>query len=278
VAREPIGLIAGNGQFPILFARSAHQQGRCVVAVAHEGETLQEIETVADRVTWVKLGQLGKTIRAFKNAGVAEAVMCGGVTKSKMFTRVRPDFRGAAFWFKTKHRHDDSMLRALANVFEEEGIQIRESTLYVPHLIANPGCYTRRKPSKQEQLDVNAGLRIAKQVGELDIGQAIVVRDGAVVAVEAMEGTDAMIQRAGELARRSAVVIKVAKPGQDLRFDVPSVGVGTIKVMADAGCSVLAVEAGKTLIFERERMVREADARNICILGCECPPDMSSEI
>ena len=278
MTREPIGLIAGNGQFPIMFARSAHQQGRCVVAVAHEGETLPEIETVADRVTWVKLGQLGKTIRAFKNAGVAEAVMCGGVTKSKMFAHVRPDFRGAMFWFKLKQRHDDSMLRALAREFEEEGIQIRESTLYVPHLVANPGCYTRRKPSKQEQLDVDVGLHIAKRIGELDVGQAIVVRDGAVVAVEAMEGTDAMIQRAGKLARRNAVVIKVSKPKQDLRFDVPSVGVGTIKAMADAGCSVLAVEAGKTLIFERERMVREADAHNICMLGCECPPEMVSEI
>jgi len=278
VTREPIGLIAGNGQFPIMFARSAQQQGRCVVAVAHEGETLPEIEKVADRVTWVKLGQLGKTIKAFKSAGVAEAVMCGGVTKSKMFAHVRPDFRGATFWFKQKHRHDDSMLRALAREFEEEGILIRESTLYVPQLIADPGCYTRRKPSKQEQQDVNVGLRLAKQIGELDIGQAIVVRDGAVVAVEAMEGTDAMIRRAGKLARRNAVVVKVAKPGQDLRFDVPSVGLGTIQVMADAGCSVLAVEAGKTLIFERERMVREADALNICILGCESPEDMFKEI
>jgi len=264
---EAIGIIAGNGQFPILVARAARREGRTVIAAAHEGETLPEIEDVADQVTWIKVGQLGRIIKTFQKAGVREAVMCGGVTKSRMFSQVRPDVRAASLWVKMKLRHDDGLLRAVAAEFEQEGILIRESTLFVPHLLAERRCYTRRTPDRREREDIRIGLHIAKRIGELDIGQALVIRNGAVVAVEAMEGTDATILRGGRLARRNAVVVKVSKPGQDLRFDVPAVGLGTIEVMAEAGCSVLALEAGRTLMFDREEMIRDANQRGICVLG-----------
>lgn len=267
---EPIGLIAGNGQFPILFAQAAARHGRRVIALAHEGETVPEIERFAHQVTWIKVGQVGKMIRTFHAEHVREAVMCGGISKVRMFDNVSPDLRGAVLWFKMrKRRQDDSLLRALAREFEQEGIQIRESTLYVPSLLAQPKCYTRRKPSKREQADMEMGFRIAKKVGELDVGQALVVKNGAVVAVEAIEGTDAMILRGGRLAGKNAVVIKVAKPHQDLRFDVPSVGVQTVRTMAEAGCSALAVDAGKTLMFDEEALVWEADEHGMCIVGIE---------
>ncbi len=266
---EPIGVIAGNGRFPILFAQSARRGGRKVVVVAHEGETLPEISAVADVLDWVKLGQLGKMIKVFKTAGVTEAVMCGGITKSRMFSKVRPDFRGATLFFKMKSRQDDGLLRAVAREFEDEGIQIRESTLYVPELLAAPGCYTKKKPSPSEESDLQLGFQTAKGIGRLDIGQAVVVRAGTIVAVEAMEGTDAMIERGGTLAGKNAVVVKVSKPSQDLRFDVPSVGIDTVRKMLQSGCSVLGLEAGKTLVFDKEEMVKEADRHRICIVARE---------
>lgn len=262
-----IGIIAGKSQFPILVARAARARGYRVVAVAHKGETLPELEAEVDQITWVQLGQLGKLIKAFQQAGVTQAVMAGGVTKTRMFADVRPDLKTLGLIGKIRHLADDGILRTLADYLGEQGITVLPSHQLLPELLATEGLYTRRGPSAEEQADAELGWAVAGELGRLDIGQCVVVRGRAVVAVEAIEGTDACIRRGGELAREKAVVVKRCKPRQDERFDLPSVGAGTIEVMAAAGASCLVVEAGRTLFFDRERAVAIAEKAGICILG-----------
>jgi DUF1009 family protein len=262
-----LGLIAGNGRFPLLFAAQAVREGVSLVTVAHRGETLPEIDAVAGPVTWVYVGELGKIIRTFLDAGVTEAVMAGGIKKVKIFSNFRPDLRGAAFLARVRSRDDDRLLRGVAEELEREGIRVVESTIFLSQIIAQEGALTRRPPSGEQWDDIRLGFQTAKEVGRLGIGQCVVVKNRVVLAVEAIEGTDATIRRGGELGKEGFVVVKVSKPRQDLRFDVPAVGVETIKLLRELKGSVLAVEAGKTLLLEKEALIAEAERGGIAVVG-----------
>lgn len=268
-----IGLIAGNGTFPIIFARAAKQKGIQVIAVAHEGETLPELAQWVDGIFWIKVGQLGKLISIFKEQEVKDVVMAGGIKKTHLFSGALPDLRGITFFAKMTHKKDDSILRAVADELESEGITVRESTLYLDSILAVPGVLTRRKPSKDEQKDIEFGWQMAKEIGKLDIGQTILVKDQAVLAVEAIEGTDEAIRRGGLLCGQGAVVIKVCKPHQDLRFDLPAIGTQTIKTMGQVKASCLAIEAGKTIMIDRESLIADADKAGITIIAIRSRAD-----
>jgi len=263
--REAVGLIAGGGQFPLKIAVAARKGGARVVAVAHHGETDPSLGDHVDEIVWIKLGQLGHLIRSFKERGISQAVMAGTITKKRMFENILPDLKGLKIISKLAVFHDDDILRAVASELAREGIEIVGSAGYVPELVAPTGCLTRRKPTKAEEEEIRFGWNIAKELGRLDIGQCVVVRKKTVLALEAIEGTDQTILRGGTLAGEKAVVVKVSKPNQDMRFDVPSVGLETVKVMAQVKASVLAVEAGKTLLFDRSEMISYADEQGISI-------------
>lgn len=264
---KKLGLIAGNGKFPLLFAEEAKRQGYRVIAVAHHGETEKAIDQAADDVTWLYVGQLGKIIRTFQRAGVTEAVMAGGIHKVKLFGNFRPDFHGARFLAKLKSREDDALLRGIADELGADGIRILESTFCLSHIISGVGVLTQREPRRAEWDDIELGIRIAKEIGRLGIGQTVVVKNQVVVAVEAVEGTDAAIKRGAGLAKSGCVVVKVSKPQQDLRFDVPAVGVDTIDLLHEVGGLVLAVEAGKTILLEKEELLSRADSHGISVVG-----------
>ncbi len=264
---DNIGIIAGGGQFPRLFIEAAHKAGRCVVVVAHKGETDAAAVQAADALCWVKLGQLGKVISFFKQQGVGETVFLGTITKTKIFRDILPDFKGMSLWNKIDLKQDDTILRAIAETLESEGIKVLESTLYLRHLLFPAGVLTKKKPTKKQRRDIEFGWRNARAIGELDIGQCVVVRDCVVLAVEAIEGTDAAILRGGTLAREGSVVVKVRKPGQDFRFDLPATGLTTIRSLLSVKGAVLAVEAGQSLLFDRELMVEEANKAGIVVVG-----------
>lgn len=264
---ERLGLIAGGGQFPIIVAKAAQEKGIKLYAVAHIDETDPQVASFTDEIEWVHLGQVGRLIKFFKKNNVRDAVMAGAITKTKMFSNVRPDLKALAVLATIDHTKDDGILRAFANALEKEGITIRFATFLLPELSATKGCWTRRKPSKSEMDDIKFGWKLAKEIGRLDIGQSIVVRDGSVLAVEAIEGTDATIRRGGMLGRDKTVVVKVSKPKQDMRFDVPAVGVKTIEIMHEVGASALAVEAGGTVVFDRKKMTALADEYGIAIIA-----------
>jgi len=264
---KKLGLIAGNGKLPLIFARQAKREGVTLIAVAHRGETAEEIEQLADEVTWVYVGELGKIIRTFQKALVREAVMVGGIRKVKLFSNFRPDLRGAAFLARVRSREDDRILRGVAEELEGEGIKILESTLFLSHIIAREGVLTRSSLAAAQWEDVRYGFRLAKEIGSLGIGQSVVVKDRVVLAVEAVEGTDAAIRRGGDLGKEGFVVVKVSNPRQDLRFDMPAVGPDTIRVLHESGGVVLAVEAGKTILLEKEELLGEADRRRIAVVG-----------
>ncbi len=266
---ERIGVIAGSGQFPIIFSKAARERGLKVYAVAHVGETDSRLETLVDAIRWVKIGQLKRLIAFFKENEVRDAVLAGAITKTKMFSGVRPDLKAMKILATMDHTLDDGLLRAFAGEIEKEGITIHPSTFLLPELLAKKGCWTRRKPTKSEMADVRFGWHIVKEIGRLDIGQTVVVRDRSVMAVEAIDGTDATITRGGKLGREKTVVVKASKPNQDMRFDMPVVAVKTIQTMSDVGASALAVEAGKTVVFEREEMIALADRDRITIIGIE---------
>jgi DUF1009 family protein len=264
---EKIGLIAGKSNFPLIFAKTAQKQGFEVVAAAHRGETDPALEQLVSSLQWVSVGQLGKIIKFFQRAGVTRAVMAGGITKGRLFTHLRPDFRALKLLSKMKHVGDDGILRGVANEMESEGIAIVSPTLYLTELLVPGGVLSRRQPSAAEMQDVQFGCMIVREIGRLDIGQCVVVRRQAVLAVEAIDGTDATIRRGGLLAGEKAVVVKMAKPTQDMRFDVPAVGLGTIEVMREVKASVLALEADKTLLFDRDAMLQLADQARIAVIG-----------
>lgn len=262
-----IGLIAGNGRFPIIFADNARKLGWHVSAVAHEGETEPELERHVDRIQWIKIGQLNKLIKAFKDDGVERAVMLGGIKKTHVFSTVRPDFRTLALAARVALWKDDDILRELAAELEREGITICESTFGLQGILMEEGPLTSRQPSKKEWDDIRYGWEVAYEIGRLDIGQCVVIKDRVVVAVEAVEGTDGAIRRGGELAKDGAVVVKRCKPQQDLRFDLPAIGPRTIEVMASVKAAVLAVEAGRTVILDREIVIQKAQAYGMAVLG-----------
>ncbi len=269
---DRIGLIAGSGQFPIIFSQAAREKGLQVFAVAHVGETDPRLDALVEEVRWIRLGQLNALITFFKNHSIKAAAMAGAITKTRMFSDVRPDLRALKLFATMNHTQDDGLLRSVAGELEKEGISICAPTSLLPELLATKGCWTRRKPSKSEMADVRFGWRTVKEIGRLDIGQTLVVRDGSVMAVEAIDGTDATIRRGGQLGQEKTVVVKVSKPIQDLRFDMPAVGVETIQAMSAVKASVLAVEAEKTIAFDRKEMVKIADDKGIAIIGLEDVP------
>jgi DUF1009 family protein len=264
---ENIGLIAGKGQFPLLFAAAAHRHGVEVVAVAHRGETDPELAALVKELHWIYVGQLGKIIRIFKDAGVRRTVMAGGISRGRLFKEFRPDLRALSVVRRAGAGKDDRLLRAVADELQSEGITVAPSTLFLDDLLAPAGQISRRAPSAEEMADIDFGFKIAKEIGTLDLGQCVVVRRQVVVAIEAIEGTDETIRRGGRLAGPGVVVVKVSKPGQDLRFDVPAVGLNTIAAMQEVKAKVLAVEAGKTLIFDRPAMLKAAAPAKIVLWG-----------
>lgn len=279
---DTLGLIAGNGRFPFLILDAARAAGRRVVVAAIREETDPEIVERAARdpegirVYWLSLGELSKLIETFQREAVTEAVMAGQVKHKQIFSSIRPDWRLAKLLLHLRSRNTDMLLGAVAKVLEDEGIRLLSSTAFLEPMLATHGVLTRRLPTQAEREDIAHGLRVARGIAGFDIGQTVVVAAGACVAVEAMEGTDATIARAGALMRtlesdagilaRHLTVVKVAKPKQDMRFDVPVVGVPTIAAMQAAGASCLCVEAGRTLLFDREGMVQLAEAAGITIV------------
>ncbi len=270
-----IGLIAGGGQFPIIFAKAARAKGLSIYAVAHQNETDSLLEEHVDEVRWIYLGQIKKLIKFFKSNHVTEAVMMGTIAKAKLFKDLRPDTKAISLIAGMRHTLDDGILRSLAGLLEKEGITIRPSTFLLPNLLAEKGCWTRRKSSRSERGDIALGWEIAKGIGRLDIGQCVVAGSGSILAVEAIDGTDATIMRGGKLGSGNTVVVKVCKPNQDLRFDIPAIGLETIKTMHAAGVNVLVIEAGKAVVFEKEEMIAIADKWKMSIIAIEKPEDIN---
>ncbi len=263
---QKIGLIAGSGQFPLLFAHAAAEAGIRVIAVAFQGETDPALANYVEEFHLLRLGQLNRLIRAFQKAGITRAAMAGAINKTRLYTRIRPDWRAVKLLNKLRNKKDDFILRAIAQELEAEGIQIEPSTMLLPTLLAPEGILTRRKPNRREEEDLVFGWQLAKGMGHLDVGQCLVVKNLSVLAVEGIDGTDATIIRGGELCHEGAVVIKVSKPRQDLRFDVPAVGLETIETMRRVKAKVLVIEAGKTIIFDQEKMIDTADACGISVV------------
>ncbi len=270
---EKIGMIAGGGGFPFLFARAARAKGFSVVAAAIEGETDPSLAHEVDELRWVPLGKYKRLVEVFKSSGVKELVMVGTISKGRVFEKIHPDFKGALIWTKLKARGDDNILTAIADEMAGDGLTVRPSTELLPELLAPEGRYTRRKPTRGELDDMDLGFDVARRLGDLDIGQCVVVREGVVLAVEGLEGTDECILRAGRLGKGRLVVVKRAKPSQDLRFDLPAVGAQTIETMREAGGVLLAVDAGKTVIFGLDEMVEAADREGIAVLGVKRPEE-----
>lgn len=261
------GLIAGNGQFPFLVADGARKSGADLAVVAIKEETDPRIADVAENVLWVGIGQLGKMISFFKRENVEKAMMAGQVKHVQLFSGAMPDVRMMKMLWHLPRRNTDALIGGIADELAKEGIELIDSTYLIPEHLAKAGALTKRKPDKTERENIEYGLQIASEIARLDLGQTIVVRASACVAIEAMEGTDSTIRRAGEIANGKLTVVKVAKPGQDMRFDVPVVGLPTIETMIDAGATCLSVTADKTLIFDREAMIALADRNKIAVVG-----------
>ena len=264
-----LGLIAGNGQFPLIFCEAAQAQGVEVIAVAHTGETPSDITDYVPHVTWVHVGELGKIITTFQEAGISQAVMAGGIYKAGAMSQIQPDARGLAFISKLPNLKDDVILRGVAQELEDEGITIIESTYFLSSLVPQEGVLTRDEPDAQQWEDVQLGVAAAKEIGRWDIGQSVVVKRGTVLAVEGVEGTNAVIRRGGEYGGAGSVVVKMSKPQQDLRFDVPAVGPDTIRVMAEVKAAVLALEAGKALMIERSTLLAHANDAGIRVIAVD---------
>ena len=260
------GLIAGNGEFPFLVVEAARKKGVELAVVAIREETDKRIETVARSVVWVGIGQLGKMIRFFKKESVSRAIMAGQVKHVQIFSGALPDLRMLRMLYNLPRRNTDSLIGGIADELGKDGIELVDSTYFMQDYLTNSGVLTKRQPDEIERGNIEYGLRIAGEIARLDLGQTVVVRAKACVAVEAMEGTDATIRRAGELAKGKLTVVKVSKPNQDMRFDVPVVGVPTVETMIAAGATCLCLTAGKTLIFGREEMIRLADKHKISIV------------
>lgn len=261
------GLIAGNGQFPFLVLEGARKAGAQMAVAAIKEETDPRIEQLADSLTWVGIGQLGKMIRFFQREGVTEAIMAGQVKHVQIFSSALPDLRMLAMLWKLPRRNTDALIGGVANELAKEGIKLIDSTFFVPEHLPQVGTLTRRAPDERERGDIEYGLSVAQEIARLDLGQTVVIRNRACVAIEAMEGTDATIARAGSLVKGKLTVVKVAKPNQDMRFDVPVVGLPTIATMTAAGATCLCVTAGKTLLFDRAPMLRQADEKRLAIVA-----------
>jgi UDP-2,3-diacylglucosamine hydrolase len=276
-AKQKLGIIAGNGSFPLLVLDAARAQGYDVIVTAIKEETSPEIESRGARVQWLSLGELSKLIETFQRAGVSRAVMAGQVKHKQIFSSIRPDWRLAKLLLSLTTRNTDSLLGAVAKVLADEGIILESSTALLEPLLAKPGTLTKRAPAEQEKKNIEYGRTIARGLAQYDIGQTVVVAENACIAVEAMEGTDATIERAGQLMAtlgsgrstlaRELTVVKVAKPKQDMRFDVPVIGVKTIEVMRKASATCLALDAGKCLLIDGDAVIVAADTAKIAIIA-----------
>jgi DUF1009 family protein len=267
-----LGLIAGNGRFPFLVLDAARGAGHDVTVIALKEETFPDLADVAARppaapVHWISLGQLGKCISLLKTAGVSQAVMAGQVKHTKLFADIVPDMTLLGILMKLKARNTDALISGVADVLRDNGITLIDSTAFLAPLLAREGVLTHGALTDEQRTDIEFGYRVADTIAGLDIGQTIAVKSAAVVAVEAMEGTDAVIARAGHLAGSGVRIVKVAKPNQDMRFDVPVIGVSTVEAMKAAGADALSVDAGKTLMIDGDAIVRAADEAGICIVG-----------
>ncbi|NPA94519.1 MAG: LpxI family protein [Thermodesulfobacteria bacterium] len=266
-----VGIVAGGGQFPVLCAQAASRKGYRVYGLCHKGETSKELEKYCVKTKWIHLGQLGKLISFFKKNGVTKVFFAGTIKKTRLFVDVRPDMRALALWRSMDGHLDDSILRLVAAELEKEGLEVVSPTLFLENLLFPQGILTKKQPTQEQMEDVRFGFEIAKRIGDLDIGQCIVVKDKVVLAVEAIEGTDETIRRGGRLAKGGAVVVKICKPNQDRRFDLPSVGLKTIETMIEAGADVLAAEAGVSLFFDMSESLALADRAGICVMGIKQP-------
>lgn len=268
---ETLGLVAGAGRLPFEIARGARDAGRRVVAVAFHGFADPALADVVDALQWVRIGELGALLDALRTASAHSVVVAGNVPKEQLFSvdQMRIDARGAAFLAALRDRSDDRILRALGGTLEAEGLRVEAQTRYAAHLLAPAGVLGSVVPTEAQAADVAWAWPIAKAIGRLDIGQTLVVKDRSVLAVEAIEGTDAAIRRGAALAHGGACVLKIFKPGQDPRFDAPTIGPDTVEVLARAGAALLAVEAGRTLVLERDALQRRADAAGIAVVGIE---------
>lgn len=265
---KKLGIIAGAGELPTAIANEARAQGYSVFAVALEPLADRSISACADGISWVNVGKFGKLIDAFKKHGVSEAVMAGKVSKTLLYkSKITPDLRAMKLLFSLKDRKDDSILLAITRELEQEGIRLLDITRFSGSLLASEGVYTKRKPTDSEWKDIGFGWKIAKEIGRMDIGQTVVVREQAVMAVEAIEGTDEAVRRGGVLAGEGAVIVKVSKPEQDMRFDVPAVGPQTLHIMKEVNAKVLAVETDKCLILNKDSLIEEANKTKIAIVG-----------
>lgn len=275
IAPQRIGLLAGAGRFPIVFAQAAREQGHSVYCVGVRDMVSAELADLCDNFETSPLGWLGRPIRLFRRAGITRAVMAGKIEKTVLFhpfrlLRMLPDWRALRMWYQhaSRDKKDDTLLMAVINEFERDGIRFGSALEFCPNLLATHGFLTRRKPTAAQWKDIRFGWELAKEMGRLDIGQSVVVKDTAVIAVEAIEGTDRCIRRAGELCRAGGfTVVKVAKPQQDMRFDVPTIGTQTLQTMYECGGKVLAIESEKTIILDREDLIRMADKCGIAIVS-----------
>jgi len=272
------GLIAGNGRFPFLVLEGARSQGIDMAVIALKEEASRELEQTAKRLHWVSLGELSKAIELMHNEGVTQAVMAGQVKHNKIFSAIRPDWKLAKLLLALPRKNTDALIGAVARVLEDEGIRLVDSTLFLKPLVPEAGILTRRIPDEREAGDLAYGLGVARQIAAMDIGQTVVIADRACVAVEAMEGTDETIARAARITGgRPLVVVKVSKPKQDMRFDVPVVGLPTIEQMKMSGATALGVDAGRTLLFDRTELIQRADAAGIAIQAF-APAEPASEL
>ncbi|HYX29310.1 MAG TPA: UDP-2,3-diacylglucosamine diphosphatase LpxI [Pyrinomonadaceae bacterium] len=262
-----LGLIAGNGKFPFLVVEGAHRAGVEVAVAAIREETDPAIEKIADRLTWVGIGQLGKLLKFFKNEGVDKAIMAGQVKHVQIFSNAIPDVRMLKMLLRLPRRNTDALIGAVAGELASEGIELIDSTFFLKDELPEPGTLSKRAPDDRERGDIEYGLEVAREIGRLDLGQTIVVRDRACIAIEAMEGTDAVIRRAGALVRGRLTVVKIAKPDQDMRFDVPVVGVPTIESMISAHATCLCLTANKTLMLDRNEMIALANKNKIAMVA-----------
>ena len=276
--KHKLGLVAGNGRFPLLVLDAARAQGFDVVVAAIKEETFPEIESHgAAAVYWLSLGELSKLIDTFKREGVRRAIMAGQVKHKQIFSNIKPDWRLAKLLLSLGARNTDALLGALAKVLADEGIILENSTSFLEPLLARPGVLTERAPTEQEKKNIGYGRAVARHLAQYDIGQTVVVAESACVAVEPMEGTDATIERAGQIMAslggtpstlsRALTVVKIAKPAQDMRFDVPVIGVRTIEIMHNAGASCLALDAGKCLLLDGNGIVEAANSAQICLVA-----------
>ena len=271
------GLIAGNGRFPFLVLEGARSQGIEMAVIAIKEEAAPELEAQTKRLHWVSLGELSKTIDLLHKEGVTQAVMAGQVKHTKIFSAIRPDWKLAKLLFALPRKNTDALIGAVAKILEDEGIRLVDSTLFLRPLVPEAGVLTQRAPSEQEAADIEYGLGVARQIAGMDIGQTVVISDKACVAVEAMEGTDETIARAARLANgKKLVVVKVSKPKQDMRFDVPVVGLPTIQQMRACGATALAVDAGRTVFFDREKLIELANQVGIAIQAFPVAGELNS--